>query len=268
MAAPPKLRALRMEDFAPDLPAEQVPAFQKTFEALNPFLTQTSTALDRKLTVKDNHAAVYKTVTVTAPDWVPVGTTSSTTVPYFSAANNWTNYASSPFDAPVRYWVDDVGHVWWDGLAARSSGAGVAGEVMITIPAAITPAKGRTFGTNTNSGYGEVYVRADGTITWQSGGVTRVGFQNVHYPLPVAPGFVGAGWPIVLKPVDEQGRSMGAVPEDVQVSRVVDTAAQNNTAHVAGGLDWAPDGKGGVVIKRVGGLAPGRTYQITFLLSV
>lgn len=263
MASPPKLRGLRMEDFK-DVPSDFAPTMQKLIQTLNPALSDTSNALDRRLTLSANLATVTKTVTVTAPDWVTVNSETSGTLPYFGT--NWSNYTGADFAEPAQYYVEDSGRVQWAGMVTNS-GAPSAGDTLVHLPANISVDPGKPFVTVTNSGHGAVDLRVGQTLTYRSGGVTWLSLNPVSYHVDSVPAFAGAGWPLSLAPTGDDGRPLGTAVTAVLLSRAQDlTSNQNTTAHCAGNPCWAPDSRGGAAIKRVPGLTPGHRYQLTFIL--
>jgi hypothetical protein len=249
-----------MEDFKE---AKDPETLQKLFQTLNPTLNDTASAMDRRLALRSNLATAVKTVTVTAPDWIPVNSETSGVRPYFGT--NWSNYTGADFNEPAQYWVEDSGRVAWAGMVANS-GAPSAGDVLVYLPANVSLDLGKPFPAVTDTGAGAVDARNDQTLTYRSGGSTWLSLNAISYHVDVLPAFSGAGWPLIVKPVGDDGRALGGPPVWAALGRAEDLDAQTNTAHVAGGLDWATDARGNAIIKRVGGLRPGRRYRLTFVL--
>lgn len=262
MGAPPRLKGLRVEDFK-DAPPELQPFLQKFFGALNPFLNATSTALDRGLTFRDNHAAVYKQQTVRIPtlEWTLVGATGA---PAFE--NSWYNYDTSVFFA-AKYRIDDSGMVEHYGLVKHDTNV-VGDSTIYTAPVGYRPTSQRIFTTSTNGDvFGQARVTTAGAVLWHVGagtGPTWINLDGLRYPAatPAAPApFVGPGWPIVLD------HGLPVAPTVVQLLRAEDVAGTGNYSHCMGGIDWALDAKGRVLIRRVTGLTRERTYRLTFLVA-
>lgn len=220
------------------------------FDQLNPFIKDTAAALDRRLTIKDNLVASYKTVNVTvpAPAW---------TAPTF--ANSWVNFGGATHNAGYR--VDDRGFVYLRGNV--KDGSAIA-TTMFTLPAGYRPAATLYYAVDANGAYGAVSVSAAGLVAGVAGSTTRVSLDGISFLATTPegpPSYDGTGWPIYLKP-DFTGYNVC----DVQLVQVVDNATGEHRAHGAAKPDWRLGGKGQIIIDRVGGLTPERSYKLTFLL--
>lgn len=265
MAAPPRLKGLRVEDFK-DAPAALQPVLSKLFGLLNPFLTTTSTALDRALTFTDNHVAGYFTQVVKAPAlaWVSVATSGSVD-PVFK--NSWYNYDTSVFFS-AKYRITPDGWVEHMGLVKHDTNL-VGDTTIYTVPAGYRPERQVIFDT---SGNGDIYAQArvltTGDVIWHAGpatGPTWICLDGLRYPAtaPAAQSpLVGPGWPIKLN------HGLAATPKMVQLVRAEDLGGTGNYSHAAGAVDWTTDAQGHVLIRRVTGLTPERTYRLTFLVAV
>lgn len=251
MAGPKSVR-FTPEDFK-DAPVELRKAFEKLFQSLNPFLSETAGALDRRLTVTGNLVSEVRTVTVTAPDWVSVAT-SGTTDPYFK--NSWTNFG--PTRQGARVWQDDQGFVHIQGGIKD----GTISATAFTLPEHLRPALNTNFpGTATSGGgivAGQIDVNANGNVVPLVTANLFVPLNHIRYYAGPPRAFSGAGWPINLTP------SFQVL--DCRLIQATDTSNPTTSSHGAGGgMDWKPAPKG-IVIRRVAGLSPGRTYQLKFLL--
>lgn len=255
MAAPPRLRGLSMESFT-DAPQEIQPTLKKVLESLNPFLRDSASALDKRLTARENMAAVYRTVTVTAPaqQW---------TAPTFSA--DWVDFGGA--QTPTGYRIDESGRVYLRGLIK----SGTVGGAAFTLPTGYRPGNQQIFATASNDLYGQVSVGDDGVVTVSVGSNTWVSLDGISFdaagPAAAPLATVGAGWPIALKAVDDNGRSLGMPVSGVEIRQVLDTSSGAATSHGAHGLHWETSKDGGALVRRIGGLSPGRSYKITFLMT-
>lgn len=249
-----------MEDFK-DAPTEVAPPLEKLFGTLNPFLSDVSNALDRRLTTKDNHASVYRSVTVTAPG-------ETWTAPTY--VNSWVDFASTLRTGGYRITPEGVV------LVRFTVKSGVSGHIF-TLPTGYIPSQDETHdGWSNGAGCA---VTVNGQTNANPGRVVATNYTNTdvhgHFsfeasatgPAAAPAAFTGAGWPIALAPTGDDGRALGQAVEEVRLVRVTDLLAQTNKSHAAAAPDWVRDAKGGVRINRVAGLSPGRQYKLTFLLT-
>jgi hypothetical protein len=242
---------LLMEDFQ-DAPKEIQGTLEKLFALLNPFMLDTTTALDRNLTPVGNLVSDFRQVTVQAPaqKW---------TAP--TLLNSWVNFGGGWVEAGYR--IDSFGRVHLRGLVKDGTVSAVG--VIFTLPVGYRPAQAQIFAVDGNSAYGRLTIQEDGDV------IAEVG-SNVHFSLngvsfdaasPAAPeSFVGSGWPITLNPAF---KDRAPVRFCLLTNAEDQTAgAPNTTAYLQ--PSWFVDAKGNVVIKRIDGLTPERAYRLSFLL--
>jgi len=83
-------------------------------------------------------------------------------------ANGWTNYGQGHQEPGFR--KDQLGLVRLRGLLARSGGAPVAGETIVTLPEGYRPIRKELFSvTDTATTHVRVDVTADGAVVWVGG---------------------------------------------------------------------------------------------------
>ena len=249
MARPPKPVRFSAEDYA-DAPEGVAPVLEKLFLQLNPFLADATGAVEGRLTVGDNLAGGYKAVEVAAP-------ATAWTAPTLSGT--WANYGLG--FAPAGYRITPEGRVHLRG-AVKS---GASASAVFTLPTGYRPEYNAIFRPFWNNGGVETSARVDvssaGVVTINTAGTnTFLSLEDISFDAtsPAAPvAFVGPGWPINLK------TDASVAPKGVDIAAVRDLTS-DSACHDVGGVDWRPDGKGGVIVRRVGGLTPGRRYQIVF----
>lgn len=88
--------------------------------------------------------------------------------------NSWADYGAG--NTAAGYYIDNDGKVHLQGLVKN----GVAGEIF-TLPAGYRPPELVRFPVATNTGYGEVYVEADGSVVQGSGGTGYLSLDGIYF---------------------------------------------------------------------------------------
>lgn len=253
MAQAPALSNITMEAFG-DLPEDQSAAFESLVGLLNPFLNDTATSLTNSLNFSENFNAKYKTITVT----VPAETWTDATL-----LNSWLAFGGG-FSNP-GYMITEAGIVKLRGLA--KDGTTVAGTAMFTLPVGYRPATPILFSTVIANAFGRVDITAAGNVQFTTGvGSSFVSFDGIEFyadvsgPAAAPAAFDGPDWPIAIKP------EISGLPKDVRLVQIRDLSGQSSTSVGGYSPDWSVGQNGNVIIKRIGGLSPGRKYQLTFLI--
>lgn len=204
------------------------------------------------------------TVTINVPDeWVPV-----------TLANGWSLFGAAQFgaNAAVRY-TSERGDVEARGLIKRAAGAPSVGSTIFTLGASWRPpADGdRRVLLETGGAAGGCEVLPNGNVTYLFGGTTIFDLSSARW----LAGQPNLRW---AKSINVTLGSPGA-PYPGNVAYVLPLCVQSSTGKVvtaiATGVDWelAPpvQNKGAgmapvLVIHRVSGLLPNRSYRVTFLV--
>lgn len=252
MAQSPALANITMEVFE-DLDDKDYDNFDTLVSTLNPFLTATTNALTQRLTFSQNFDAKYKTVTVTVPD--EVWTTAT-------LDNGWSAFSSSVVPA---YRITESGRVYLRGWAA--GGTTTPGTAMFNLPTGFRPTQAQLFSVAVSDAFGRIDIPTNGNVQFTVGvGSTYVSFDGVTFdsvasgPASAPAAYDGPDWPISLLP-EVQGDVV-----DVRLVQATDLAGQSNLSLGGFGCDWAMNDQGNVIVKRIGGLSPGRKYRLTFLI--
>lgn len=275
---------LRMEDYADDVPDELAPVFEKLFGQLNPHMNDLSVLLNKRLTFGANIAAVFKDVTVNIPsvDWTYIGDTGA---PAFSGT--WVNYDNtSPYtDERAAFRINPEGLVSIKGTIKD----GTINTSAFTLPPGFRPQTEINLACATNTGYGRLLIDETGVVQPVSGGTGWFAVQAHFYAEAVggAQEWVGAvqnwrdkSWPVTVKATDTNGQDVvGDVKAVIPVmawdlTKNVNTISSDTrtdgvnvqTGNAVHGCVWEPKGKGQVLLRRIGGLSPGRTYRVTLLI--
>lgn len=225
---------------------------EKLLRPLNSFSQSTMNAVNGGLIVGQNVMATYKTSRVTIPalPWITI-----------SPQSSWTNVAADP----VGYYVDADGCVNFKG--SMTAGTKTDATTIFTMPASLYPAADARFGIphdDKNSAQG-LLSKTDGTmkIFNVTGSAATLFFTSIYYFAaipPAPPAFIGPDWPLKL------ATDMPLPVQACFVGRVVDTETDEVKSVAVSGCHWEATQRGEIQIKRVDGLTPERTYDITFLL--
>jgi hypothetical protein len=278
MARQPPLKFLSTEDYK-KLDPEVAAAFQKLVQNLNPFLTATSDALGRKLTVSDNLACVVREVEVTQPeDWITVE----------NFGSGWSSYdPTGTTYAPVGYRKAADGRVHLRGLAT----GGQPKDAVFTLPAEILPQyqeeqdalvdinlSGVVPGVHPGGVVilqdGRVFVRS--VVVWNGAADTSqepsttavewVSFDGISFDaLDRRPAEAPTPYPLLVSVRELAGR-----PAHVQVVGCEDISTRSPTPFPYPRPSWSPtDTSTGTAVRinSLVGLVPGRKYRVTLLIT-
>lgn len=259
MSAPPPRLNLTAEDL-PGAPAWIEPLLGK----LNAFSGPVGDALSRGITFRENFAGQVLTVTINVPDeWVPV-----------TLANGWSLFGAAQFgkNAAVRY-TSSRGDVEARGLIKRAAGTPAVGSTVFALGAPWKPASDgdRRMVVEAAGAPGALEVVPAGTVNYLFG---STGFMDLSGCKWVA-GNPNLRW---AKSINVTLGSPGS-PYPGNVAYVLPLCVQSSTSKVvtdiATGVDWelgppVQNGQGSMspvlVIHRVSGLLPNRSYRVTFLV--
>lgn len=255
MAKAPNLVNITMESLT-DLKEDQKPGFKNFISILNPFLVDTTKALSNNLTFGQNFLAVYKTVSILIPEetWTDV-----------TPINGWAQYGSPYYNA--GYMITNEGIVKLRGAVA--GGTTTPGTAMFTLPEGYRPSKPILFPVVINNAFGRIDIATNGNVAFTTGTAnTYVFFDGIQFyagnsATPAAPplSYSGAGWPIQLA-----SGFANATVNDLRLVKVRDLSPGTNFSNGAYTPAWVVDSNGNVIINRIGGLSPGRKYELTFLI--
>lgn len=239
---------LQVEEYA-----SQAPWIERLLRPLNNFAQSTVNAVNGNLVVGQNVLAKYKTVRAKVPSipWVTL-----------TPQNGWTQVSGSP----VGYYVDTDGAVNFRG--AISAGTKTDGTTIFTLPnAQLYPEVNTYFNIphdDKNSAQG-LLSSSDGTMKIYNvtGAAATLYFSSIFYfpaspPAPLA--YIGADWPIKLA-AEFSGTIAG-----VLLTQAVDINTDETLSVGTAGIDWFSSARNEVTVKRVNGLTPGKTYDLTFLV--
>lgn len=255
MGTRPKQIGLSMEDFA-EFPEEQQETFAKLVNTLNPWLGDVSGAFAGRLTIGDNVSASYKTLRCLIPQvkWTPITT----------FQNGWQNYGFNSFST-ASYTIQPNGLCMLKGLIRSGTTAG--GTLIFTLPEGYRPEANRLFtvARDGTPGSCNLDVLLDGRVFVSGASVASAGWtslDNISF-LAVNPAppeaFDAANWPIIFDP------QIPTRPSAVFVAKVVDVNSNAATSLFSAGVDWELTPNNKIKVKRINGLTPGRTYDVTFL---
>ncbi len=232
MKAPQPLQ-FRPEDL-PEVPAS-------TLTALNTYLRQVAIGLANQLTLSQNAAATIRTQTVTTAD--------DETTPTF--LNSWIEDPA----IPLTYRKDQAGVVWVSGRV--TSGTVGSGTPVFTLPASHAPAADRSFAINSNAAYGRARVMASGDVAVVNGSNTNADLNFAFRAADKTP-------PSVLSSPLTFTHGLRNRCTDLLISAVTESSSPPDLSPSVT-PDWYDDGKGNVVVRNLGGLAPLTTYSIRFI---
>jgi hypothetical protein len=272
---------LRLEDFTDELPEEVVPAFEKLFGVLNPHMNDLGSLLNKRLTFGANIAAVFKDVTVNIPavDWINVGDAGA---PAF--ANSWVN--SGGTDEPAAFRISPDGRVDIKGIVKNGTGVNTT---IFTLPPGFRPGYEQDFAVACSTGYSRLRIQSSGTVNAITGSVTWNSLNCSFFASATGGGQEWAGaiqnwrdknWPVTVKATGDNGEDVvgdvrAVIPiQAFDLSKNVNTISSDTradgvnvqTGNAIHGVMWEPSGKGQVLLRRIGGLSPGRTYRVTLLI--
>ena len=252
MAAPPKLRRLNSRQFNVD--ANMRPFVNQLMSALNPFLSDTSNAINKRLTLGENLVNEVKDVTVKAPStygWTDVTTFDTAGVSAFSGRD-------------CRYRMTPGGQVELSMQMTIPSTA--AAITMFTLPEGYRPQyQVEAAGTEGFGNCTAIRITTAGVVSKPST-TSTTGYFGFAGAFPVNPvgaapiaAFTGNDWPIRLN------TSLKTV---TRVTLLNCTDADSNLSTVTTYQpDWSFDAQGYVIIKSIWGLVPGRRYNLKLFLE-
>lgn len=233
--------------------ASQAEWIERLLRPLNNFAQSTVNAVNGNLTVAGNVTATYRTVRARIPalPWTTL------------TPENSTQTAGEP---TLAYYVDPLGEVYLRGAVAPTTKAD--GTVMFTMPATLYPETTQTLLLNHDHGSSHAYCQlssVDGKLRIYnlSSSANNVFFNNITYfaitpPAPAA--YIGPDWPIRLS--TGFANTVGAV----LLTQAIDTETNESLSAGTANVDWFVSARDEVTIKRVNGLTPKRTYDLTFLI--
>lgn len=237
----------RREDF-PDLQGQD--QLDRFFRTLNAFTEQTKSALAKGLTIADNSAAFVKTLTVT------------TGSPWIAPAllNSFANLGSG--FSIAGYFKDSVGAVHLRGVVSNAPGVAAATPIF-TLPAGYRPAYRLVFPGNTGTASGgRIDVDVLGNV-FSTFAVSAGDFRTLDGIAFLAePGGPG---PSLLSTALRFKNDLATKPAGVTVWAAQDVTASPAIPVALGGVAWATS-QDQIVISDIAGLAPSRTYKVTFLV--
>jgi hypothetical protein len=233
--------------------ASQAEWIERLLRPLNVFSQTTVNAVNGGLTIAGNIVASYRTVRAVVPalPWVAL------------TPQNSTQTAGEP---TLAYYVDALGEVYLRGAVAPTTKAD--NTIMFTMPATLYPETTQTLLLNHDHGSSHAYCKlssVDGTmrIFNLSSSATNVFFNNITYfavTPPAITAYVGPDWPIRLS------TGFGNTVAAVLLTQAIDTETKETTSAGTANIDWEISARNEVSIKRVNGLTPKRTYDLTFLI--
>lgn len=243
MAQPPRVRAFTRESI-PGAEAWAEPLFQ----LLNETAGQSADALTQKLTFTENFAAQLKDVTVTppAPSWRSA-----------SFINSWVDYQPGT-EQETQFRREGTDRVLLRGLAR----AGTLGSGAFTLPVGYRPNRNLHFPSVANGADAYTKVDTNGVVTPQNGSNVWFSFAGIAFEAttPALPDVGASDYPPVKHTLPDVG---GVLVVSCRADGVLPTTSSGLPV-----LDWEKASANSIRIKAIGGLAPGRKYQLRLLLFV
>lgn len=233
---------------------DQAAWIEKLLRPLNLFSQSAVNAVNGGLIIGRNVMATYKTSRVKVPPlpWVNL------------TPENSTQTAGEP---TLGYRITADGTVYIRGAVSPTTKAN--GTVLWTLPSAsLYPETTQTMLLNHNHGNSHAYCTisaVDGKLRIYnlSSSANNVFFNETHFLAKNPPGmpvFVGPDWPLKL------ATDMPTTVRSLVVANCIDTETSQSLGHGLAGVDWEQVTRSEVIIRRVNGLTPNRSYDITFLM--
>lgn len=240
---------LQVEEYA-----SQAEWIEKLLRPLNNFAQSTVNAVNGNLSIGQNVTATYKTIRAKIPalpwvDLTPEDSTQTVGEPTLGY------YINSQGEVHIRGAVDpsvkDDDTIMW-----RLPDESLYPETDITLPL------------NHDHGSSHAYCRlkyTDGTLRIfnLSSSANTIFFNNISYFAenpPAVSAFVGPDWPIRLT------TGFDTTVAGVILTQAIDTNTNESLSAGTAGIDWVVTARNEVTIRRVNGLTPKRTYDLTFLI--
>lgn len=240
---------LQVEEYA-----SQAEWIEKLLRPLNNFAQSTVNAVNGNLSIGQNVTASYRTIRAKVPPlpWVNL------------TPENSTQTAGEP---TLGYYVNAEGEVYIRGAVAPTNKADTT--VLWTLPdAGLFPETSLTLPLNHDHGSSHAYCVLSATdgklrIYSLSSSATNVFFNNITFfanAAPAPPAYVGHDWPIKLS------TGFATTVAGVVLTQAIDIETNEKLSAGTAGIDWVSTAKNEVTVKRVNGLTPKRTYDLTFLI--
>ena len=227
---------------------------ERLLRPLNLFSQSAVNAVNGGLIVGQNVMATYKTSRVVIPPLVWVNLT----------PENSTQTVGQP---TLGYRITSDGMVYIRGAVAPTTKAD--GTVLWTLPSpSLYPETTITLLLNHDHGSSHAYCTVsavDGKLRIYnlSSSANNVFFNENHFLAKNPPGmpvFSGPDWPLRL------GTDMPVTVKSLVVANCIDVETSLVLGHGLAGVDWSQATRNEVIIRRVNGLTPNRSYDITFLM--
>jgi hypothetical protein len=240
---------LQVEEYA-----SQATWIEKLLRPLNNFSQSAVNAVNGGLIVGQNVMATYKTSRVVIPPLVWVNLT----------PENSTQTAGEP---TLGYRVAWDGSVYIRGAVAPTTKSN--GTVLWTLPSAsLYPEATLTLMLNHDHGSSHAYCTvsaSDGKLRIYNlnASATNVFFNETYFLAknpPALPTFTGPDWPLRL------ATDMPAMVKSLIVANCVDVETSLALGHGLAGVDWSQATRNEIVVRRINGLTPNRSYDVTFLM--
>lgn len=238
---------LQVEEYA-----SQAEWIERLLRPLNNFAQSTVNAVNGNLSIGQNVTASYRTIRAQIPSlpWVDL-----------TPQSGWTNVTN----APIGYWVEPDGTV---NLRGRlSAGTKTDGTTIFTVPAALRPEYDiRLTIPHDDKNVAQGLLSAtDGTMKIYNvtGAAATLFFTGIYYFAsnpPAQPAYVGHDWPIKLS------TGFATTVAGVVLTQAIDIETNEKLSAGTAGIDWVSTARNEVTVKRVNGLTPKRTYDLTFLI--
>jgi len=239
---------LQVEEYA-----SQAEWIERLLRPLNNFAQSTVNAVNGSLTIAGNVTATYRTLRAKIPalPWVAL------------TPENSTQTAGEPV---LGYYVDALGEVYLRGAVAPTTKNN--GDVMFTMPATLYPETTQTLPLVHDDGNSHSYCQlsaSDGKLRIYnlSGSANNVYFNNITYfanTPPALTAYVGPDWPLRMS------TGFSNTVGGVLLTQAVDTETKETISAGTANIDWEMSARDEVTVKRVNGLTPKRTYDLTFLI--
>lgn len=233
--------------------ASQAEWIEKLLRPLNNFAQSTVNVVNGNLTLGQNVVATYKTVRAQVPGlpWQEL-----------FPESGWVN----DVDAPIGYYVDADGCINFRG--SIFDGDKLDGTIIFTLPDEILyPVIDMHFSIphDDKKSAHAILSSTDGTMKIYdlSGGATALYLTDMFYYLdtpPAVPAFEGRDWPIKLS------TDFSTTVAGVLLTQAIDIETNEKASAATAGIDWLLTARNEVTVKRVNGLTPKRTYDLTFLI--
>jgi hypothetical protein len=227
---------------------------ERLLRPLNLFSQSAVNAVNGGLVVSQNVMAMYKTARVKMPP-----------VPWQNLTpENSTQTVGEP---PLSYIVRPCGCIDLRGAVAPTTKAD--GTVIFTLPnASLYPEFTETLPLIHDHGSSHSYCKISHTdgklrIYKLSSSATNIFFNSVTFyaknpPAPMA--YMGPDWPIKL------ATDMPLPVKACFAAQCTDVDTNEKLSNGLGGVEWESTRRGEIQVKRVEGLTPNRSYDITFLM--